>query len=392
MAKNFKNNGVVGAMKSCCASVMSFILLALKQILALLWCIVTTMWYVGLVITSPLWFPVLIFINPERAATSLYDKSHRDFGFKPAWFDWYLTVVHNLPIYYLMRWLWTPVIALLPMKYRAEFIRHGSKNVCDYSKKTQIAYFKSHCDESKQSLLCSHIFSTEVRATLWFDETERENWLACGVELSRSQVADLCQKDSGKQLWRYFKQRTPSKEMYDLLLKYVREGYAAPAETLINLIRQQRPNAELIGKLLCTQNDKFIDRVNEVIDAYADLDAVEFGTQSVTGVSDEEKQRIIGERWTNFCKSKKDICRAAQKKMGHAQYRIFAETGHKLEYYALQHLCLNLCAGQRDYLKEIIANEFENINSRLQTALKADYWRYSAYLEVEEERRNAKAA
>ncbi|MBR6355239.1 MAG: hypothetical protein IKR92_00145 [Alphaproteobacteria bacterium] len=384
MAKNFKNNGV----SAVCASVFCFVWdNAIRWIIAGAICLIWSLVCIALIIISPLWVTVWTLRDPDSCARHLNMSN----DYVKGWVARYLKRC-TWALCHSSLWVNTPFIALLPMRYRAEFIRWGKKRVCEYSPKKQIAYYKSHDDESKQSLLSSGVFSPEVRATLWFDETERENWLACGVELSRSQVADLCQKGSGKQLWRYFKQRTPSKEMYDLLLKYVREGYAAPAETLINLIRQQRPNAEIIGKLLCTQNDGFIKKVNEVIDSYADVDAVDFGTQSINGVSDEEKQRIIGERWTNFCKSKKDICRAAQKKMGHRQYQIFAETGHKLEYYALQHLCLSLAQGQRDYLKEIIANEFENIDSRLQTALKADYWRYSTYLEVEEERRNATKA
>lgn len=385
---NFKNYGVIAV----CTSVWDVFCDVFAVLCASIIAVLYGLWKIMMLITSPLWFPVRVFINPERAALGLNDKATHECGVKPTWFDWCLIGSHNLCIYYLMRWLWNPFIAILPMRYRAEFIRWGKKRVCEYSPKTQIAYYKSCDDGGKQSLLSSGVFSTEVREALWKDKTERNNWIASGIELSRIQIADLCQSGSRVQLWRYFKSRTPNKEMFDLLLKYVGEGYSTPADVLVNLIRQQRPNAELVGKLLNTGNDKFIERIGEVIDAYADVDAVDFGTHSLTGMSEKEKQRIIGERWTNFCKNKKDICCVAQKKMGHAQYLIFAQTGHHLEYDALQHLCLSLAQGQRDYLLEILNNEFERIDDKLQTALKADYWRYSAYLAVKEARYAQKPA
>lgn len=369
-------NGFCGVFMGLCAFIIAVLFMLLKIVMF---------------ITSPLWFPVMVFINPERAACGLNDEATRDYGVRPTWFDWCLTWSHNLCIYYLMRWLWKPFIALLPMRYRAEFIRLGEKRVCEYSPKTQIAYYKSHDDGGKQSLLSSGVFSAEVREALWKDKTERDNWIAAGIELSRSQIADLCQNGSKAQLWRYFKQRTPNKEMFDLLLKYVREGYATPAEVVVNLIRQQRPNAELIGKLLNTGNNNFTERIGEVIDAYADLDAVDFGTQSITGVSDEEKQKIVAERWENLCKVKKSISLAAQKKMNHAQFKTFSATGHKLEYDALLHLLLNV--NDEEYLKDIIATELDELeqikDNRIQSALKVEYWRYSVYLAVKEAKLNS---
>ena len=348
-------------------------------------CVLCFIFCLGALLFSPLWFPIAAVKAPETTACSIYassDKHDNDGIIFYFYICWWVVVR-------FCRWFYAPLIACLPMRYRAEFIRFGIKRVSEYPTKVQIAFFKSHDNSGKQSLLASNALSPEARAVLWNDKTEWwDNWLETGMELSVTQIEDLCKKGTTEQLWRYFKHHTPNKEQIDLLLRHVREGYAAPAETMIKLIRQQRPNGEMINKLLLTQNDRFIEKVNEVVDLNGDMDAVEFGTRNLSDdVSEEEKQRIIGERWTNFCKHKKEISRAAQKKMSQAHYKIFVETGHRLEYYALQHLCLNIGMANRGYLCDVIRNEFDNISPRLLTALKTDYWRYSVYLAVEQERK-----
>ena len=383
MAKNF-NNGVMGYVKA------SF-KWALLQLAALVVAILGTVWCVGMLITSPLWFPVMVFINPERAAQGFYNKESRSFDVKPAWMDWWTVNIKNILIYYLMRWLWTPLVALLPMKYRAEFIRCSDKHVSDYSVRTQLAYYRSFDAEGKKALLHSGgVFSMEAKEAIWSDPNEWGNWIDAGLELNCSQIKTLCRAkaECSSLLWRYFKAHTPSKEQLAVLINGVYSGYIAPEEVLIKLIRQQRPNADMLSKLFATDREKFIEKVNAVVDEYADLDAVNF---DISGMDDEQKKQLLAERWSNFCKSKKQISCSAQKKMSHWQYTVFVATGHKLNYFAMQYLCLYLGEGERSYLKEVISNEFEQVDSKLLTALKSEYWRYSVYLEVEEERRNSAA-
>lgn len=336
-----------------------------------------------MIISSPLWYPVMVFINPERAAEFINDYAYADMA--PV--GVYKAKIHNLCIYYLMRWLWKPFIAILPMRCRVEFIRWGKKRVCEYSPKIQVAYYKSHDDGGKQSLIVSNALSSEAFKLIWEDEFEWENWVDSGRALTKEQVDFLCRKGERSLLWRYFKKNTPDKEMVNVLLKLVAENYSAAQRVLLNFVRQQRPSAELIEKITATGNRAFIKDVCPIIDQYADLDAVNFRITEIPGGGDmpiEEQQSILIERWTNFCRHKKEISVAAQKKMTYIQYTIYVQTGHKLDSSALLHMCLHL--QNEKFLREVLNNEFEKIDATLQTALKAEYWRYSLYLTVLEER------
>lgn len=353
-------------------------------IVAFIYCVIDTIWEFFCLVSSPIWFPVLLIANPLRAAQELNAKSIREWNVSPTWADWYLTNIHNLLIYYLMRWLWTPLIVLLPMKrYRSEFIREGEKRLNEYSAKTQVAYYNSCCDGGKQSLLMSGALSPEVRERIFKNPFEWKNWIESGLELSREQVETLLKNGQQTLLRLYFKKSTPNKDMINLLLDYAQRNSSTAQYVMLQLIRQQRPNSELIGKMLSTGNSSFIKEVSKVIDGYADLDAVNFGVKDVKETSlPEEKERIFVERWTNFCRHKKEISVAAQKKMGYDQYLIYVQTGHKLDYQALLHMCLHV--QNKEFLEDILSIEFEKVDEALQTALKSEYWRYSLYLKVKE--------
>ncbi len=348
---------------------------------AILW---TAVCLVGFII-SPLWFPVCCIKAPESTALSLNCSLSKHKG--EGLFNYFYLVLTVL--FRICGWLYAPLIKVLPMKYRAEFIRNGKKRVCEYPTKVQVAYYKSHCDESKQSLLGSGVFTPEARATIWQDKSEWENWILSGLTLTKSQVIDMIKAGATNLLWSYFKNNTPSKEMLVILCDHAGQGHGSAQEILVKLVRQQRPSKELLARIHGTCQTRFIERVNEILDSYADMDAVNFSISEVYGeLSDEEKQKIVDERWANFCKVKKSISLSAQKKMNHAQFKAFIASGHRLEYYALLHLLLNI--NNEEYLKEVISTELEHIqDNRILSALKADYWRYSCYNAVVSEKNAA---
>lgn len=365
MAKN-----IIGAV---CTAVFQF-----------LFCIVYAVWNIVILITSPLWYPVMILSSPELAAEFINDYAYADMA--PV--GVYKAKIHNWCIYYLMRWLWNPLVSVLPMRrYRSEFILAGRerKALSEYSVKTQVKYYKTCDDGGKQSLIVSNALSSEAFKLIWEDEFEWENWVDSGRALTKEQVDFLCRKGEGSLLWRYFKKNTPDKEMVNVLLKLVAGNYSTAQRVLLYFVRQQRPSAELIEKITATGNRAFIKDVCSIIDQYADLDAVNFRITEIPGGGDmpvEEQQSILIERWTNFCRHKKEISVAAQKKMGYDQYLVYVQTGHKLDSSALLHMCLHL--QNEKFLREVLNNEFEKLDEALQTALKSEYWRYSLYLKVKE--------
>ncbi len=367
----------MGAIKNVLISVINFVWKnAIRWIVAGLICVLWTVGCVFLTITSPLWLPLLARLDGDIAREMNVSREYHDNWYKSclSWCAWAMCRTSL--------WLCSPIIAMLPMKYRAEFIRNGKKRVCEYPVKTQVAYYKSHCDGSKQSLLSSAVFSAEARATIWQDKSEWENWILSGLPLTKGQIIDMIKSGATVLLWGYFKDNTPNKETVCILCELAAQGHGSAQELLVKLICQQRPSKELIARILASGQTRFIERVNEILDSYADMDAVNFNVSHVDGkMSDEEKAKIVAERWANFCKVKKSISLTAQKKMNHAQFKVFIATGHVLEYYALLHLLLNV--NDEDYLKDIIATELEQIKeNKILSALKADYWRYSCYLAV----------
>lgn len=381
MAKNSKNKSVnrVFAWMWCWL---------FRPVLAAVFCVIVAVLGLLVLVTSPLWFPIWAIKDSEGCAINLYAHPdiHRDD-------PWPLTFTYRvfMGLCRFCQWFYAPLIASLPMSKKADFMRLGNKRLNEYPTKTQVAFYKSHDAEGKQSLISGNSLSKETFDKIWEEPTERENWVEAGMTLSRKQVSDMVIGGAGNILWSYFKRYTPDKEMLTTLIKLAHQGYAAAMSILLNLIKQQRPSSELVGQLLNIDDSRFIEQVTEVLDQYADLDAVNCNTNDFGGdLTEEEKEKLVRERWENFCKSKGDIFWAAQKRMYHEQYHIFAETGHKLKYAALQHLCLTV--NNPDYLKEIIENEFDDIQAKLQTALKAVYWRYSVYLAVKQERENARNA
>ena len=375
MATNFKNKSVsVGQyVKYCLGCFWNYFLVYVlgALILAALAAVCTIA-----VVLSPIWFPIFAIKDPEQCALELNTSPKRGKGLM------YVCIRGiGLATVRVIGWLNKPVIASLPMKYRKEFILQGSKPLYDYPVKTQVAYYKSFCDGGKRNLINGSL-SNEARATIWQDITERDNYVLSGKELTHGQIVDLLKAGSDNTLWLYFKNNTPNKDMLFELVRFASDGNSAAQNILVQLVRQQRPSKDLIARIHGTGQTRFIERVNEILDHYADMDAVNFSISEVYGeLSDEEKQKIVDERWANFCKVKKSISLSAQKKMNHAQFKAFIASGHLLEYYALLHLLLNI--NNEEYLKEVISTELEHIqDNRILSALKADYWRYSCYLAV----------
>ena len=375
MAKNFKNKSVsVGQfIKYCLGCFWNYFLVYVLG--ALILAVLTAVCIIAVVL-SPIFFPIFAIKNPEQCALELNASPKRGEGLM------YVCIRGiGLATVGIIGWLNKPIIASLPMKYRKEFILQGTKALYNYPVKTQVKYYKTFCNGEKRNLINGNL-SNEARAVIWQDVSERDNWVLSGHELSHSQIVDLLKAGACDTLWRYFKKNTPDKEMLSELVRYASDGNAAAQSVLVDLVRQQRPSKELLARIHGTGQTRFIERVNEILDQYADLDAVNFNVSSIIDdISDEEKAKIVAERWQNFCKVKKSISQQAQKKMNHQQFKAFIATGHKLEYYALLHLLLNI--NEEAYLKEVIVTELEQIkDNRIQSALQADYWRYSCYLAV----------
>jgi hypothetical protein len=354
--------------------VKEFFFCVCKNLWALLGAIFMTVLVVVGAITSPLWFPALIICNPEQAATEYYNKAEKG-DFCPMWFEWYTVYGYNA-VMWVMRLLWKPVISILPMKYRREFITECRKRLSDYPAKVQVAYYKTCCGESKENLIAHGGLSKEALDLIWEDKDERKYWKT----YTNAQIKSLVEDGFNNLLKNYFKSYSPNKEKLDILLTMAGKGYMTAMYALKDIICRERPNPELVGKLLAIDNSEFVKSVQEIVDWYSDMDAVNYQ------IEDEAK---TAERWLNFCMGKKEISDSAQKKMNYNQYLVFVETGHTLAYYALKHLCLNV--HNEEYLKAIVRNEFARIDDTMQTALKSEYWRYSVYLAVKQEKKENNA-
>lgn len=372
MATIFKNNVV----KCVCYNVAGIAV-------SVLW----TFAVLALLLSGVIWFPIHSVRNAEGCALKLNESFDEHVGL-----SWYEHYVYGslLVVFRILGWLFAPLINHLPMKYRAEFIRHGKKPLCEYSAKAQVAYFKSHDEKAKKKMIVDNFLSAEAFDLIWHDGLELKTCITSGIELTKEQVREVVEKNGYSCLWvDYFKSHTPDKEMVAMLTQLAKKGYAAAICIIVAYIRQQRPNAEMVKSLLSCGNQDLFNKVNEIMGEYCDLDAVEFCVDDIDGFADkDEKKKIVLQSWRNYCENKKNICTAAQKKMSHEQYLIFAETGHHLNYDAMQTICLTI--KDEDFLKDVIRHEFRYISSSLETALKFHYWRYCVYLVVKQEFAKAK--
>lgn len=354
----------------------NFVLKGVLLVISGIACIAWSLACIALIITSPIWGTVWALRDPEACAIRLNESNDYVKGRLASYIKWCTWAMCRASL-----WLCTPIIAILPMRYHKEFILAGKKALADYSVKTQVAYYKTFTREGQVNLLSGGQLSQAAIDAIWQDEAERAKCIDAGWHMTEGVVRELCKGENSALLWRYFKKNTPNKTMSNILIEMAHQGYATPQSVLLNLIKQQRPDANLLNKLMWFDNRRFKELVRNTMDEYADLDAVTYASASAED---------IAQHWTNFCKGKKEISSKAQQKMGYEHYLIYAETGHTLEYNALRYLLANIA--DKDYLKAVVENEFDKLDDMMLTILKAEYWRYSVYLAVKEARTHQNAA
>ena len=305
---------------------------------------VIIMLVVGIVlyITSPIWFFLLLCSDSEAAADFYYNASlHLEFkevhdlktGVEYVW--------HKVSALFCYSWrfLWYPVILILPISTRRYFIDRQPDPLNSCATQTQMDYVLYQL-KSEPNL--EHIFiSDKAFQALWDKSDEQERllfrkaWCGSARELGDEQIKSLIHEESENAtalLFKYFTVQTRKDEQLKLLLDH------ADSTRIIDLIekicREQKPSQGFIETVFTSHYEKLQQQIIPVIDEWADINAVA-PSKDKNGKRDDAEEI---QAWTTFCFCKKDICTAAQTKMKQWQYKIFAATGHHLSMPALKHL------------------------------------------------------
>ena len=371
--------------------------------------IILPLWWmldILLVLTSPVWYSILIWWSPKKASEviNVREKPDNSNAFEEfcslvglSFQNWCNTVV--------MCKLWTPVVNKLPMRYRYWFISYGKKPLEDYPVDIQLAYWnhtKSWNDfVTPVEILTSavencnnvrHYLSDEVIEILWKKDAEaRHLWVEGGREIDQEQLNELL-KENSSWLKEWVLTHTPSMNKWNLLIEAAEEGSEYALELIKELVEQAIPKPEVLYKIFAKETT-VSKTVAEIIDKKADKRATEINQTGRFGAvtSEWEEDRLektiqeAGEkevqRWTNFCKVKKEIDAEAEAKMCAWQYFIFAETGHHLTLPALQRQLYSL--EYKSWVKKLMEHEWDNIEHPLiLPVIKADADLYKVYIEL----------
>ena len=313
-----------------------------------------------LYITSPIWFFLLLCSNAEAAATFFYNAApHKEFrevhDFKTGLE--YVWCKVSAMFCYTWRYLWYPVILILPMATRHFFIDRQPYDLNTFATQTQMDYvlyrLKNKPDETYDIPVSDSAF-----LALWDKNEEqdrllfRKAWASSGKDLKDEQINGLIRDDTEGAtalLLKYFTVQTRRDEQLKLLLDHA--DNTRIIELIDKICRAQKPTPGFIETLFTSHHEKLQQQIIPVIDEWADINAVSPGKEK-NGKKDEAEEM---KAWTTFCTCKKEICTAAQMKMKQWQYEIFAKTGHHLSTPALKHLIATL--EPTEFLAYIIDHE-----------------------------------
>lgn len=354
-------------------------------------------------LTSFIWFPILIWWDNQKASELVNVKQKPDeSNFFEAFCDALGLPFQNWCNTVVLRTIWTPVINHLPMKYRDWFIFTGKRPFEDYPLKTQLAYWEYEEDEKVRTrLLCDginengvvHKLSTEAIDALWQkDVNARYLWVKGGKRVSKEQFNDLI-KEQPEWLKANLLSQTPTNTIWGWLIEAAEQDEYALG-LVESLVKQATPKTEVLYQIFAKET-VVSKMVAEILDKKADACQTKLNIASrfpavASEKEDEDLEKAKREagmeevqRWMNFCHVKAEITTEAQMRMTPWQYFIFAR-GHHLTIQSLQRALFNL--KYRGWVVKLMQNEWENIEHPLVLPLiKADNDLYNLYLELKVE-------
>lgn len=345
-------------------------------------------WHVFIVLTSPLWYFFWLICEPDTAADFMLTKRDENGSDIKA----LRNIHHNFAIGVVMHDLWKPVIWLMPMSIRREFISRDTKPLRKYSVKTQVKYYFSQYMEDRVALLKSGKLSEEAMDEIWmyftsprFETPERERFLEAGVQLTSQQVKDLVIDNKGHLLKDYFAKYTPNVDVIRFLVSHT--GGAGVEQALLNIVRRQRPTPEVLKILMMSPRSDLRDKINLIMEDYLDVDAVQETLDAIDKAENDQEINAALERWRKYCSNRSGMSVGAQKKMTFKLFEIFKEQGCHLTPNGLSALCARLKREDEKFLRSVLRHEFQITGCIIATLLN-EYWKYSVYLEVKKELKN----
>lgn len=185
----------------------------------------------------------------------------------------------------------------------------------------------------------------------------------------------------------YLDARTPNNQAVSFLLKK-----AEADDSLFPLVKKtilkNGLSEDLIDMVVSEMDGDFEDKVVDIVKAYADRMLLrEDGVSLNLSPQKREAEKI--ERWRKYC-SMKEIHELAQLEMNFEQYKIFAQSGQHLSEEVLKKRLSR--TSNPDFFKEVVRNEFENIDDDLVTICMSTPWKYAILVDIAAEKQEAEKA
>lgn len=185
----------------------------------------------------------------------------------------------------------------------------------------------------------------------------------------------------------YLDARTPNTQAVSFLLKKA-EADDSLFPLVKKLVLKNGLSTDLIDMVVSEMESDFENKVVDILKAYADRMLLrEDGVSLNLSPQKREAEKI--ERWRKYC-SMEEIHELAQLEMDFEQYKIFAQSGQHLSDEVLKKRLSRTL--DPDFFKEIVRNEFENLDDDLVAICMASPWKYAILVDIAAEKQEAEKA
>ena len=186
-----------------------------------------------------------------------------------------------------------------------------------------------------------------------------------------------------KILERYIENKTLNSSQISYLIKMAEE-YDDAGYILAKIIIKHGLTPQLLSVVYDSKNPGFIADIVDTLAIFTDRQMIK-GIASAD-LSYSAKVYENEQRWKKYC-GLREISPTAQIEMSYPQYRIFKASGQKLATTALEWMVVNL--SDKLYFEQVIADEYDNINNKLQSLIMAVDWKAAILVDMMSKKRQA---
>lgn len=218
-----------------------------------------------------------------------------------------------------------------------------------------------------------------TKAYLWTLPWHGKLALILQTGITRDQFSSLLRSEQCDILREYIQRKTLSANLVKDLISFASESKDKNAAQLLrDIIIKDNLSTELMMHVYKQSNTELANLVEEAVDIYTDVNTL--CAYNYQGLSTAQSASRDHARWKLFFEHKKNISTLAQQKLSFEQYKMFRETGHRLDKNIIVNMLISL--KEREYFKAILKDEWDNLTPRLINLFKTTPWKHQIYMEM----------